>query len=58
MWKSEFLAHSFSILIPLIPTILLVISEAVFNVFMASYFAYSVTIKYVRSTEYMFLHLF
>lgn len=45
MWKSEFLAHSFSILIPLIPTILLVISEAVVNVFMASYFAYSVTIK-------------
>lgn len=65
MWRSEFLAlwekswyHSFSIMMPLIATILLVISVAVGNVFMTSYLEYSVTIKYVRSIEYIFLRLF
>lgn len=41
-------------MMPLIATILLVISVAVGNVFMTSYLEYSVTIKYVRSTEYIF----
>lgn len=65
MWKSEFLAlweklwdHSFSFLVPLIATILLIISETVGYVFMTSYLEYSVRIKYVRSIERIFLPLF
>lgn len=64
MWRSEFLAlwekldHLFSFLMLLIATILLIISETVGNIFMTFYLDYSVTIKYVRSIERIFLPLF